>query len=124
MTTQVCKPNISAAGRKRRRLVGYVATAVGLALVVGLALAHTAWWWRAFVFLPATMAAFGFLQATRGTCVAHAAKGTFEHEDFSTTKAEDAEVSASREAAAVIRRDALLVALGCTAIAVATAFVI
>jgi len=39
MTTQVCKPNISAAGRKRRRIVGYVASAVGLALVVALALA-------------------------------------------------------------------------------------
>jgi hypothetical protein len=123
MTAQVCKPNISASGRRRRRLVGYVASAIGLLLFAGLALTHTAWWWRTVVFLPTSMAAVGFLQASRGTCVAHAAKGTFEHEDFSTTKAPDDEVAASRKVAASIRRDAVLVGLGCAAVAVAMAFV-
>jgi hypothetical protein len=124
MTAQVCRPNISSAGRRRRRLVGYVAAAVAVAFLAGLAFTHAAWWWRTLVFLPAAMAAVGFLQASRSTCIAHAASGTFEHEDFSKTPAADEDVAASRKMAASIRRDAVLIGLACAAVSVASAFVI
>ncbi len=123
MEAQVCKPNISAAGRRRRRLVGYVAAAITVTLLASFVTWHVAWWWRTLVFMPAALAAIGFLQASRGTCVAHAAKGTFEHEDFSTTAAPDDEVAASRRVAALIRRDAMIVGFVCAALGVATAYV-
>jgi len=121
---EVCKPNISAAGRRRRRLVGYVASGIAVAMVAGFVFGHVAWWWRTLVFMPTALAAIGFLQASRGTCIAHAANGTFEHEDFSTTKAAEDEVSASRRVAAGIRRDAILIGFACAAVAVATAYVL
>jgi hypothetical protein len=121
MDGAVCNPNISAAGRRRRRLVGYVASGIAAAMLAGFVVGHAGWWWRTLVFMPTTIAAIGFLQARRGTCVAHAARGTFEHEDFSTTKAPDDEVAASRRVAALIRRDALLFGFACAAIAAATA---
>ncbi|HEY1956918.1 MAG TPA: hypothetical protein VGH28_14960 [Polyangiaceae bacterium] len=118
---EVCKPNISAAGRRRRMRVGYGGVVASVALLVtGVAL-HWPWYVRAVVFFPAALSAIGFLQATRHTCIARAAEGTFEHDDFSTTKADDAEVAASRKVAASIKRDALLVGLVCAVIACATA---
>ncbi len=119
----VCKPNISGAGRRRRRIAGYISAAVTMALFAGLALSHAAWGWRMLVFLPAATAATCVLQARRGTCLAHAAKGTFEHEDFSATKAPEDEVSASRRVAAGIRRDAALVGLACAVVAALSALV-
>ena len=115
MEGAVCKPNISAAGRKRRKLVGWVAAALGVGLVALAIALHWHWWLRATAFFPAALAATGFLQASRNTCVAHAAKGTFEHEDFSTTKAPDDEVAASRKVARGIQRDALLIGLASAA---------
>ncbi len=124
MSGEVCKPNISAAGRRRRRLVGYVGTMVG----VGLFAASVAWkwpfYWRATVFIPAVLAASGFLQARRNTCVARAAEGTFENDDFSTVKAPDDEVAASRRVASGIKRDILLIGLACAAFAAASALVV
>jgi hypothetical protein len=85
---------------------------------------HWAFYVRAVVFLPAAMAAVGFLQATRHTCIARAAEGTFENDDFSTTKAADDEVAASRKVAASIKRDALLIGVACAALAAGSAFVL
>ncbi len=103
--------------------VGYVATAVGVALgAAGVAL-HWPWYARAAVFFPAALAAVGFLQATRNTCIARANEGTFEHDDFSTTKAPDDEVAASRKVAATIKRDALVIGIVAAAAFAASAFV-
>ncbi len=103
--------------------VGYGATAVGVGLAVASIALHWPIWARAMWFMPGALAATGFLQAKRNTCVAHAAKGTFEHEDFSTTKAPDDEVAASRKVAATIKRDAILIGLASAALGFASAFV-
>ena len=118
----VCKPNISAAGRKRRIVFGWISVAVALGLAALAVALHWHWYLRATLFFPAAMAATGFLQAKRNTCVAHAAKGTFEHEDFTTTKAPDDEVAASRKVASTIKRDALLIGLASAAFGAATSF--
>ena len=80
-------------------------------------------YFRATVFVPAAMAATGLLQAKRNTCIARAAEATFENEDFSTVKAPDDEVAASRKVAAGIKRDALLIGLASAVLAAASAFV-
>jgi hypothetical protein len=124
MAGEVCKPNISGAGRKRRIVVGWVSLAVSGGLLGAGVVLHWPWYARAVVCLPAAMAAVGFLQATRHTCIARAAEGTFENEDFSTTPAAADEVAASRKVAASIKRDALLIGLASGALAAATAFVL
>jgi hypothetical protein len=119
----VCRPNISGAGRRRRQRVGYVAVLVLVALLAFFIASHVAWYWRGLLCLPGALAAVSLLQVRRNTCIARAAEGTFEHEDFSTTKAPDAEVSASRRVAARILRDSALIGLACGAIAIATALI-
>jgi len=124
MANEVCKPNISAAGRRRRRVVGWVGVAAGVAALGAGAVLHWPWYVRAgAVFVPAALAAVGFLQATRATCIARASEGTFENEDFSTTAAPPDEVAASRKVAAGIRRDAVLIGLLSAAVAAATALI-
>jgi hypothetical protein len=115
-----CKANISAAGRRRRVRVGFVSLGISVALLVALVALRAPWYWRLLLFLPASLSAVGFLQARRHTCVARAAEGTFEHDDFSTTKAPDAEVAASRAVAAGIRRDMIVAGIVAAVIGVAT----
>jgi hypothetical protein len=67
------------------------------------------------------MATVGFLQARRQTCVARAAEGTFEHDDFSKTKAPDEDVRRSRAVAATVNRDALLIGLAAAVLAALSA---
>lgn len=122
-THAVCRPNISGAGRRRRTRVGYLTVMLTL-LLLGVFLATgVSWYWRALIGLPAAMAAVCFLQVRRNTCIARAAEGTFEHEDFSRTKAPDDEVAASRRVAAGIRRDSALIGLACGVLAALTALV-
>src|ERR1022692_2848511 len=113
MAGDVCKPNISATGRRRRIMVGRVALVLGVALLAAGVALHWSWYLRALVFLPAALSATGFLQATRHTCIARANEGTFEHDDFSTTKAAPDEVAASRAVATTIKRDAVLIGVAC-----------
>ncbi len=116
-----CKPNISGAGRRRRRQIG-IALAVGAgALTAAFVVLRVAWYTRLFLFLPVAGAAISLLQVSRNTCVAHAAAGTFEHEDFSTTKQSADDAAASRRVAATIYRDALLLGAGAAVLAAATA---
>lgn len=121
-TATVCKANFSRAGRIRRQRVGIAAIVVTVGLAIVFAVLHTGWYVRALVFLPAAMAAVSLLQVTRNTCVAHAAKGNFENEDFSTTKQDEADAAASRRVAATIYRDALLIGIVVAAAAAGTAF--
>ena len=86
-------------------------------LAVSIVVARGRWFWCLAVFVPAAMAAVCFLQAGRKTCVARAAEGTFEHEDFSKTPAAEEDVLRSREVAATITRDSILIGV---AVAVAT----
>ena len=123
MANEVCKPNISAAGRRRRMRVGWASAAASVGLLGASVALHWPGYVRALVFLPAALSATCFLQAKRNTCVARAKEGTFEHDDFSTTKAPDDEVAASRKVAATIKRDAVLIGLVAGAIGYASAFV-
>jgi hypothetical protein len=116
-----CKPNFSANGRVRRRRIGWALVAVSAALAVAFAVMHAAWYTRLLVFLPSAGGAASLLQVARSTCVAHAALGTFEHDDFSTTKQSADDAARSRRVAATIYRDAILVGLVCAAAAAGSA---
>jgi hypothetical protein len=118
-----CPPNISPAGRSRRRRLGYQWAGISVAaLGAGLAL-RAPWPVRALVLIPAMVSAIGFLQARRSSCILRAREGTLEHDDFSTERAPEAEVAASRKVAAGINRDAILIGVGAGAIAAASALV-
>jgi hypothetical protein len=96
---------------------------VSVALLIVLAVLRVPWYVGLLMFIPASLAAVGYLQARRNTCVMRAKEGTFEHEDFSTTKAPDDEVAASRAMAGTINRDTILVGLAGAALGVAVAVV-
>src|SRR6266404_3673761 len=106
-----CRPNISPAGVRRRRVFGAWTAAAGILLVAGMIGVRAPWYWCLVVFVPAALAAVGFLQASRKICVARAAEGTFEHEDFSKTPADPTDALRSRVVASGITRDAVLVGL-------------
>lgn len=115
-----CRPNISEAGRKRRKRFGRLwalAGVVGLGICVAL---RAPWYWRALLAVPAGLSAVGFLQGYRGTCLARAGEGTFEHDDFSKTRAAEADAVRSRLAAASIARDTFILAILCGVGAAAT----
>jgi hypothetical protein len=111
-----CRANISPRGRRRRRRFGFQMTAVALLMLGGFVALGTAWYWRSLMFIPTALAAYGFLQAHRNTCVLRAKEGTFEHEDYSTTTVAADEVAVSRRVAAGIRRDAVLIGVVSAAI--------
>ncbi|HVV50199.1 MAG TPA: hypothetical protein VHO06_11105 [Polyangia bacterium] len=116
-----CKANISPAGRRRRLRFGTQWLVVSVALLVVLVFVRVPWYGGLLLFVPAALSAVGVLQARRNTCVMRAKEGTFEHDDFSTTKAAVEEVAASRAMAATINRDTLLVGLLGAAVGVAVA---
>ena len=113
-----CKANISPLGRRRRMRFGNQWLIVSVALLVVLVVMRVPWYGGIALFLPVALSAVGFLQASRDTCVMRAKEGTFEHDDFSTTKAPDAEVAASRAVAAKINRDVILIGIAGAAIGV------
>jgi hypothetical protein len=117
-----CRPNFSGAGRRRRRSISIGLTLFGVALLAALILSGAPAWGRAVVALPFAFAAMVGLQVTRNTCVAHAAAGTFEHEDFSTSRVEVEQAAASRRVARTIYRDAVLAGLAAGALGYATAW--
>ncbi|HET6284672.1 MAG TPA: hypothetical protein VFH73_27190 [Polyangia bacterium] len=96
---------------------------VAVLMVAAFAALGVAWYWRGLVFFPATLAAFGFLQAHRNTCVRRATEGTFEHQDLSKTTAAADEVAASRRVAAGINRDAVLLGVVSAVVAMAVTMV-
>jgi hypothetical protein len=116
-------PNISPAGERRRRRFGIEWAGISVAALGAAVWFRAPWPVRALVVAPAAMAAIGFLQARRQTCVLRAREGKFEGEDFSTEKAPPAQVAASRQVATGIKRDALLIGLGAGALAASTALV-
>lgn len=118
-----CRPNFSASGRRRRKNVAIGAAVFAVVLLGGLIVAGASWPVRLVVALPAMMAAITGLQVTRNTCVAHAATGSFENEDFSLTKVDEAFAAASRRVAATIYRDGVLTGVVAGALAAATSFV-
>lgn len=118
-----CRPNFSASGRKRRQTVAAFFAAVTVVGLVDVIVMQTSPLVRASVGLPAFLAAVGWLQVRRNTCVAHAAKGTFEHDDFSASKVDAEQAAASRRVAKTIYRDSGLFALVVAVLAFASAWV-
>ncbi|HTA20954.1 MAG TPA: hypothetical protein VK989_16785 [Polyangia bacterium] len=116
-----CRPNISPAGVRRRLRFAWSSVVFGVVILAGLAAIHARWYARLVIFLPAVMATVGFLQARRQTCVARAAEGTFEHDDFSKTKAPDEDVRRSRVVAATVNRDSILIGLAAAVLAALSA---
>jgi hypothetical protein len=114
----LCPPNISEAGVRRRMRFGAISTVLTVVLAGCVILTRARWFWSAAVFVPAYVAAIGFLQAGRRTCVARAAEGTFEHEDFSKTPAAEDNAARSREVATTIMRDSLLISVGVVALTI------
>ena len=94
---------------------------VSVALLVVLVVMRVPWYGGLALFIPVALSAVGFLQASRNTCVMRAKEGTLEHDDFSTTKAPDEEVAASRAVAAKINRDVILIGIAGAAIGVVVA---
>ena len=117
----MCRPNFSAAGRRRRTRVAQAAAAVAVGLLAVLVGMDASWPWRLLVAIPAGAALVSGLQVTRNTCVAHAATGSFENEDLSLTKADEEFAAASRKVAATIWRDAVIGMVVIGALAAATA---
>ncbi len=112
-----CKANISPAGRRKRIRAGRIFLGLSVALLVALVVLRAPWYCGLAMFVPVAVSAYGFLQARRNTCVMRAKQGTFENDDFSTVKAPDDEVAASRDVAAGINRDAVLLGAGGVALA-------
>lgn len=118
-----CRPNFGAAGRKKRRQVALIAGVVTVVGFVAAMLFHAPALVRMLVALPAFMTVLCALQVTRNTCVAHAATGNIEGEDFSLTKADAEFAAASKKVAATIYRDASLAAAFVAALAYGSAWV-
>jgi hypothetical protein len=118
-----CKPNISTAGRRMRMRFGWLWAVITVAGLTASVVLRVPWFWRALSFVPASLSAVGFLQARRGTCVSRAAEGTFEHDDFSKTKASAPDAARSRRASGTIVRDTVLIGILCAAAGAATALV-
>jgi hypothetical protein len=116
-----CRPNISPAGVRKRNVFGAWNVAATALLAAGLILVHARWFWCLVVFVPAALAAIGFLQAGRRTCVSRAAEGTFEHDDFSKTKALDDDVARSRHVSSSITRDSILIGVAAVALTIIAA---
>lgn len=117
----MCRPNFSAAGRARRLRVAQIGALITVGLLVALVVTDAGWPWRLLVGLPAGAALVSGLQVRRNTCVAHAATGVFENEDFTTTKVEEEFAAASRRVAATIWRDAVLGMIAVALLSAATA---
>lgn len=116
------EPNMGAAGRRQRRLVGIGGTILTVAAFIGCIRNDLPWSMRLLVGFPATLAAVGWLQAARGTCVRRAAEGTFERDDRSTVVVSAEARDRSRVVARGIVRDAILIGFAVAALAAATAF--
>ena len=119
----MCRPNFSAAGRRRRTRIAIFGAVLALVTLAAL-IAVGAWWpLRLLVALPAGLALVSGLQVRRNTCVAHAATGTFENEDFSRKRVDEAFAAASRRVAATIMRDGMIGSAVVGLLSAATAFV-
>jgi hypothetical protein len=113
-----CRPNISPTGVRKRIVFGSWSVGATALLAAVLVVVHARWFWCLAVFVPAALAAVGFLQASRKTCVARAAENTFEHDDFTKTPAAEDDARRSRHVAAGINRDSILIGLAAVALTI------
>jgi hypothetical protein len=118
-----CRPNFSGAGRRRRRNVAIAAGVTSVGMFGAFVALGVPWPVRLLLAVPVGAAVVSELQVRRNTCVAHAAAGTFEHDDLSTEKVDAEFAAASRKVAATIWRDGITAAVAAGVLAAATAFI-
>jgi hypothetical protein len=118
-TNDVCIPNISSKERAKRLVSGVVTFAITLVILWILMSIGASRWWR-ISLLPLLMAAAtGFFQWNDKTCVALAARGTYNLHD-KEEKMEDQSVLAKvRQQANRVQFKAFLAAIPVTLIALA-----
>ena len=117
-----CRPNINAQGRARRRALAWIGSSFSMLMLAIFVEVGASGAVRTLVALPAMVAAAGFLQARRNTCVALAATGQREG-DTGLESVTAEESTASRRMAGTIVRDTVLVGLGAALIGVASAII-
>ena len=110
--------NIGPAEIARRRRVGHVGTLVTAILLAALLVTNAPPWARLLVFLPAAVAASGYLQAYFRFCADYGWRGVFNFGEAGHDRVSPVGDPASR---AQDRRRAALIALGSGAVGLAVA---
>lgn len=111
--------NINTAEIKRRRAGGHIGLAAFVALFIGLVVLDANNYFRLVLLAPALLAATGYLQAKNKFCVGYAGAG-MQHADEDDAAVKVAAAAAAKDArrAKQINRQAFIVAILVTAIAV------
>lgn len=99
-TPGVC--NLNPAETKRRRAAGYLGVGLAILVLVGFAALHLQPAFGLVLFVPAWLAAIGFLQAKNHFCVSFAASGIYSADD--TSKTAEVETAAHKQDQARARR--------------------
>jgi biotin carboxyl carrier protein len=111
--------NIGPREIRKRRLMGIVALAVGVALAFALVVFEAPRLVRLIVFFPVWMAGLGLFQAREKTWIAMAARGTRNMDTGEETVAVEKELAQLRTTARRIHRRALITAIVVTLVALA-----
>jgi hypothetical protein len=115
MASEVC--NIGPREQRKRRLLGFVALAVGVAWAFIFIVYDVPRPWRVIIFLPIWIASLGFLQARERICIALAARG-MRNMDAGEERVEDRRaIEELQRRAQLINRRALLTAALATLLA-------
>ena len=83
-TPGVC--NIGPEEIARRRMVGWVGTVCTIVVAAVLLVLPISFWWRLVVFVPAFVAAAGFIQAQFHFCVGFAKTGVYNFDTLGKTE--------------------------------------
>ncbi|MGH9944979.1 MAG: hypothetical protein ACRD9R_21730 [Pyrinomonadaceae bacterium] len=111
--------NIGPRERRKRRLLGFVALAVGVGVAFVLVVFGAPRWTRVVVFFPVWLAGLGLLQAREHTCIALAARGACNLDAGEKSLDDAALIAQLRDKAHRINRRALVTAVGITLVALA-----
>jgi hypothetical protein len=108
--------NIGPAEIGRRRLVGWLGLIAGVLIVGALVAVGAPAWTRLFVFVPAGIAASGFLQAHFHFCAGFAARGVYNFGDLGPVERVVSAADRARD-----KRRALSINLASLAVGIAAA---
>jgi hypothetical protein len=116
---EACIPNISSRERRKRLISGVVTLVITLTILWILMSIGASRWWR-IALLPLFMgAAIGFFQWRDKTCVALAARGTYNLNDREEKMEDQAVLAQVRQQARRVQFKALLTAIPLTLIVLA-----
>ena len=112
---EVCIPNIGPREQARRLRVGVVMLIVSVVVALFLMAIGASRIWRATVFVPLLIGAFGVLQVRAHTCVALAARGLRNMDAGDEAIADPVELRAVKAQARRVNLQAAALAAGLTA---------